>query len=425
MASDGPAQAAAAVSDPLQYDLTTVLSKSLDRHLVFPLLEFLSQKELYAAEDIEAAKLELIEKTNMVDYAVDIYQGLNHTEEVPEQFVTRRGEVVNRLRTLEAEVKPITDFLSNADSVKMLKQDKSQNQAFLQAEFGIRAEHIEALYHLAKWNFECGNYSAAAEYLHHYRNLGTNPERGVSALWGKLAADVLLQDFETGMEDLLKLKDLLDIDTFAPVARQLQSRSWLMHWSLFVFFNHENGLNALIDLFLQERYLTALQLLGQHLLRYLAVAVVVNKRRRSALKDLVRVIQQESYEYADPITGGAHAWLARCGEVLDNDFFLAAAREAFLDAARTMLFETFCRVHQEIDMAGLSQQLGLDTEATEKWIVNLIRGARLNAKIDAKAGTVIMQAQGPGGDDVLLEKARSLSMRTFALSNTLVGILKA
>ena len=349
----------------------------------------------------------------------------------------RRGEVVNRLRTLEAEVKPITDFLSNADSVKMLKQDKSQNQAFLQAEFGIRAEHIEALYHLAKWNFECGNYSAAAEYLHHYRNLGTNPERGVAALWGKLAADVLLQDFETGMEDLLKLKDLLDIDTFAPVARQLQSRSWLMHWSLFVFFNHENGLNALIDLFLQERYLTALQLLGQHLLRYLAVAVVVNKRRRSALKDLVRVIQQESYEYADPITEfvrclfvdadfeGAHAWLARCGEVLDNDFFLAAAREAFLDAARTMLFETFCRVHQEIDMAGLSQQLGLDTEATEKWIVNLIRGARLNAKIDAKAGTVIMQAQGPGGDDVLLEKARSLSMRTFALSNTLVGILKA
>lgn len=84
MASDGPAQAAAAVSDPLQYDLTTVLSKSLDRHLVFPLLEFLSQKELYAAEDIEAAKLELIEKTNMVDYAVDIYQGLNHTEEVRE-----------------------------------------------------------------------------------------------------------------------------------------------------------------------------------------------------------------------------------------------------------------------------------------------------------------------------------------------------
>lgn len=83
MASLGAAEPAAASSaDPLQYDLTTVVAKSLDRHLVFPLLEFLSQKQLYPAEDIESAKLELIEKTNMVDYAVDIYQGLNQTDEV-------------------------------------------------------------------------------------------------------------------------------------------------------------------------------------------------------------------------------------------------------------------------------------------------------------------------------------------------------
>jgi hypothetical protein len=26
---------------------------------------------------------------------------------------------------------------------------------------------------------------------------------------------------------------------------------WLMHWSLFVFFNHENGRNSIIDLFFQ------------------------------------------------------------------------------------------------------------------------------------------------------------------------------
>ncbi len=37
------------------------------------------------------------------------------------------------------------------------------------------------------------------------------------------------------------------------VAKQLQQKAWLMHWSLFVFFNHENGLNALIDLFMQDR----------------------------------------------------------------------------------------------------------------------------------------------------------------------------
>lgn len=70
-----------------EYDLTQTISKYLDKHLVFPLLEFLSQKQLYDASEIEAAKLELIEKTNMVDYAVDIYQQLHQTSEVRDFFV--------------------------------------------------------------------------------------------------------------------------------------------------------------------------------------------------------------------------------------------------------------------------------------------------------------------------------------------------
>jgi hypothetical protein len=65
-----------------EYDLTQAHSKFLDKHLVFPLLEFASQKQLYATADIEAAKLDLIGKTNMVDYAVDIYQQLHQTTDV-------------------------------------------------------------------------------------------------------------------------------------------------------------------------------------------------------------------------------------------------------------------------------------------------------------------------------------------------------
>ena len=46
---------------------------------------------------------------------------------------------MTRLKGLEAAVKPITEFLSNEDNVKLLKQDKTQNMAFLQKEFGIGA----------------------------------------------------------------------------------------------------------------------------------------------------------------------------------------------------------------------------------------------------------------------------------------------
>lgn len=124
----------------------------------------------------------------MVDYAVDIYQQLNGTDEargdkagwqrgraaagpgcaawegtdvlgcrwqrqrgpltrsggpcclqVPDSLRARRVEVVTKLKSLEAAVRPITDFLSNEDNVKLLKQDKAQNQAFLLKEFQIGA----------------------------------------------------------------------------------------------------------------------------------------------------------------------------------------------------------------------------------------------------------------------------------------------
>ena len=55
-------------------------------------------------------------------------------------------------------------------------------------------------------------------------------------------------------------------------------------------------------LFFVFRYLNAIQTTCPHILRYLTTAVITNKRRRTVLKDLVKVIQQESYTYKDPIT---------------------------------------------------------------------------------------------------------------------------
>ena len=49
------------------------------------------------------------------------------------------NEVVSKLTSLEAALQPITDFLSNEENVKLLKQDKTQNMAFLQKEFNIGA----------------------------------------------------------------------------------------------------------------------------------------------------------------------------------------------------------------------------------------------------------------------------------------------
>ena len=55
-----------------------------------------------------------------------------------------------------------------------------------------------------------------------------------------------------------------------------------------------------------------------------------------------------------------------------------------MENARLLIFETYCRIHQCIDLAMLADKLNMDKSAAETWVVNLIRNARLNAKIDSQ-----------------------------------------
>jgi translation initiation factor 3 subunit E len=79
----------------------------------------------------------------------------------------------------------------------------------------------------------------------------------------------------------------------------------LIHWGLYVYFHHPKGREQLIDLFFthgQESYLNAVQTTCPHILRYITAAAIISKRRKNIMRELVKIIQQESYNYRDPIT---------------------------------------------------------------------------------------------------------------------------
>jgi len=99
------------------------------------------------------------------------------------------------------------------------------------------------------------------------------------------------------LEDLNRLRDFIDNSNFSNI-QTLQQRTWLIHWSVLVFFNHAKGRDLIIEMFLYKPlYLNAIQTMCPHILRYLATAVIINRGRRTALKDLIKIIQQESYTY--------------------------------------------------------------------------------------------------------------------------------
>lgn len=68
--------------------------------------------------------------------------------------------------------------------------------------------------------------------------------------------------------------------------------------------------------------------------------------------------------------------------MLKSDFFLASLADEFVECARHLISESYCRIHQVIDIRDLSNRLNLSPEEGEKWIVSLIRETRSDAKID-------------------------------------------
>lgn len=424
-----------------QFDLTYVLGQYLDRHLVFPLLEFLPGKEIYSEMELQQAKLDLLNKTNMIDYAIDIFEKIHPNQPYPESLRERRAEVLLKLQNLTQDASVVLQILKDQQvmaSMELMREPKALCN-YLTKEYNFQIGMMDSMYKLAKFSYDCGNYSMASSYLYLYLLVMQPSDKNyLSVLWGKLASEILCQHWDTALEDLNKLRDFIDQNNFSSPLQLLQQRTWLIHWSLFVFFNHQKGRDLIIEMFLYKpHYLNAIQTMCPHILRYLATAVIISRSKRNILKDLVKVIQQESYTYKDPITEfiehlyvnfdfeGARQKLFECQTVLHNDFFLIACRDEFVENARLMIFETFCRIHQCISIQMIAEKLNMKAEDAECWIVNLIRNARLDAKIDSKLGHVVMGTQPLSPYQQLLEKIDTLSVRSEALQAIIERKIKA
>lgn len=429
-------------------DIVPKLSKFLDMHLIFPLLEFLSSKkendkQTYNENDLLKVKLSLLNKTNMVDFAVEVYRKFNDVQDAPEEFHEKRTRVVNELMELQNLTDPTLTILMREDVTQQIENLNDGKQLFdyVAQNHGVTQENVEDLFRFAKFQYECGNYAGASQYLTSHRLLIQPQDKlYLSNLWGKLACEILMQQWEHALEDFNRLKDFVDSFPYFSPLELLQQRTWLIHWSLFIFFSHPQGKEMLIEMLLEKKgvhhtkpqpYLNAVQTICPHILRYLTVAVITHRNRRDYMKELVRVIQQETYTYRDSITefveclcvnfdfDSAQKKLKECSQILDHDFFLVALQDEFIDNARLFVFEIFCQIHECISISMLAEKLNMTPDEAEKWIVNLITQARLDARIDSKLGHVVMGAQAISPYQQLVEKSKAMSIRSNALISNL------
>ncbi|GJJ13396.1 hypothetical protein Clacol_007650 [Clathrus columnatus] len=442
-----------------EYDLTQTIIPYLDRHLAFPLLTHLTETMLFPVEQIIKAQYELTKGTNMVDYSLSLFEQLYPDAEIPPQFAAKRDSVVSTNDRLAQEAQSVLEIIEKPEVAQALRQDKRQNLQYLKDHYGLTLEQITVLYKFGQFQYACGNYSGTADYLYHFRVLSTDSDLNLSAHWGKLASDILTGKWSVALEELGSLRDLIDSRSsssssstanltgapgseVASALTQLQARTWLLHWSLFVYFNHPEGRTLMLETFLSPSYLNTIQTSCPWILRYLAVAAIVSRkastsgRLRHAIREVVKVIQMEEYQYTDPITNflkelyldfdfeGAQRELSKAEKIVGDDFFLGSFADEFLDNARYLISEAYCRIHQRIDIArangrysDLSERLNLSREEGEKWIVNLIRDTRMgaDARIDLEKNVIEINRPALPVYQSVIEKTRGLAFRTQAL----------
>lgn len=137
---------------------------------------------MYPAKDLMQAKYDLLKPTNMTDYTANLWNDINETDDIPEEFTTKREQVLATLHKLEEESQKILSVLEDQEVVSALRQDKTQNLQYLkehhavlifpsQSDSQITLDDVNVLYKFGQFQYSIANYGAAADLLYHFRIL--------------------------------------------------------------------------------------------------------------------------------------------------------------------------------------------------------------------------------------------------------------
>lgn len=442
----------------------------------FFLTFFFFSRQLFAsAEAAREARRRVLAATHLYDALLDVTEssGATAVRAKRDKFATSRAK-------LQAACAPLLAVLDDAALTEKLKRDKVRRPffflcaafrfdswwmqdfhlAYLTSNFGVTDAHVAALYRFAYAEYTCGQYARASALLAHSAALAApDASQASEQLWGKLACLILLQQPDEALAELLALKERIELKTAwqagagpsatvgaaAAALEKLHRRTWLAHYALFVCFGHANGLGVFLDLCMEEKMLQAIQTVCPHLLRYVGAASVLTRRSRReflravernddatlGVSEMVRNAAASDASDRDPVIvflrrlfvehdfEAARADLERCSKMIKADFFLCALHDEFVQNARVLLFESYCRLHERIALPALAQKLGMEHDAAELWLVNMIRDARIDAKIDSANDQIILAPRVVSPHQRVIDKTKGLAFRSSVLLGNL------
>ncbi|CRH00384.1 eukaryotic translation initiation factor 3, subunit 6, putative [Plasmodium relictum] len=253
----------------------------------------------------------------------------------------------------------------------------------------------------------------------------------------------IVNEINVCVETIIKLSHLLNKEKVTKNEIILQ-RSWLIHWSLILVFHFfmyvtyvkniypkNNSFSMLQDWFIDEKNLSILNLICPHIIRYYCVYAIFNRNRKDHFELILNTLNFLKSKYTDAFTSllisifidydfnMAQKCISEIGSLCDRDVFLFKLKPYIEEQSRFIIFETYCRIHKSINIDMIANKVNLSRDDAEKWIVNLIRNAKLDAKIDSEKNCIEISTTPPNLYQQVIDKTQNLIMR----SNFLVQLL--
>ncbi|CAI7720852.1 eukaryotic translation initiation factor 3, subunit 6 [Plasmodium vivax India VII] len=277
-----------------------------------------------------------------------------------------------------------------------------------------------------------------------FANLNNDEYMLVKTEEGKLIVrEEIINEINVCIETIVKLSQVLNKDKVGRSEIILQ-RSWLIHWSLILIFHFfmyliyvksiypkNNSFSMLQDWFIDEKNLSIINLICPHIIRYYCVYAIFYRNRKDHFELILNTLNLLKPKYTDPFTSllisifteydfnMAQTCIAQLGSICEKDIFLFKLKPFIEEQSRYIIFETYCRIHKSINIDMIANKVNLPRDDAEKWVVNLIRNAKLDAKIDSEKNCIEISTTLPNLYQQVIDKTQNLTMR----SNFLVQVL--
>eukprot|EP01066_Platyproteum_vivax_P013671 Platyproteum_vivax@DN6178_c0_g1_i1.p1 len=433
-----------------KHDISHSMMPFLDPHLAIPIINYSAK---FTGERIKNLRtIQVLKGATMLQYINDLKKqtGQEHDQNV----TSAEKQILSVLDQKEGLLYKFNEAFVKASNEIMLQtgtQEAAQIVDSLIKDDLFPRDVLDQLAEIGRYTYNCGVYANSVQALEFYISAaGADPNlqaQRFSALWGRFAAKILMTDYDPELLNAeIQLIDQSIENQRLSKKQLLTHRLWLLHWSLFLLFHPGKNFSRpeTLDWFFNDKNVAAVAIGAPHMFRYYAVLLVLHKRigskhaasalsPTSATHLLIQASQNSTYQ--DPFVWLIEALIGRldfesaqmalqeCRAAAEADKFVFPHWDEFLDNTRLLVFECYCRVHSSINIGMLATRLNMEPVAAENWIVNLIRNARLDARIDSENNRVVMATQIPDVYAQVLDRTKTVYYKSGAIYSKIAPIM--